>query len=77
MRFASIGSSNFASAGNSFGAQAQRSFGVTRSQSPNMGELAQAGMEIRSQEKQANVQIEGEMRKLGIKEVGKHTVASS
>ena len=49
MRFASIGgSSNFASAGNAFGAQAQRSFGVTRSQSPNMGELAESGMEIKS-----------------------------
>ena len=75
MRFASIGSSNFASAGNTFGAQAQRSFGVTRSQSPNMGELAQAGMEIRSQEKQANVKIESQLRKKGIEEVGKHTVA--
>ena len=75
MRFASIGgSSNFATAGNIAGAQAQRSFGVTRSQSPNMGELAQVGMEIRSQEKQANTKIEGQMRKLGIQEVGKHTV---
>ena len=73
MRFASIGSSNFASAGNTFGAQAQRSFGVTRSSSPNMGELAQAGMEIRSKEKQANVEIESQLRKKGIQEVGKHT----
>ena len=75
MRFASIGSSNFASAGNNFGAQAQRSFGVTRSSSPNMGELANKGQQIKSAEKQAYNKIESEMRQQGIKEVGKHTVA--
>ena len=74
MRFASIGSSNFASAGNTFGAAAQRSFGVTRSQSPNMGELAEAGMKIKSNEKRANAEIEAGLRKQGIKEVGKQTV---
>ena len=75
MRFASIGSSNFASAGNTFGAQAQRSFNVTRSSSPNMGELANKGQQIRSKEKQAYNKIESEMRQQGIQEVGKHTVA--
>ena len=75
MRFASIGSSNFASAGNTFGAQAQRSFNTTRSSSPNMGELANKGQQIRSKEKQAYNKIESEMRQQGIQEVGKHTVA--